>query len=620
MLIVQILNDEPPSPRKLNSRVPRDLETICLKCLQKEPKRRYGTAHELALDLQRHLLGEAISARPVGRLERGWRWCRRNRTVAGLASAAVVSLVLGAGFSTVFAIKAVTQTGLALDRLNDANRARGELAKQAEQLRSRVYAGQILLANLSIINGDTETARQTLSETDPLLRGWEYDRLNWVMDTSLKTLSQGEPPPPLYSFDISPDQSRVVVGRDSGLLEVWDLRSGQQIIAVEAHGAPRGVLDVVFTRDSKRIISAGCEGTVKVWNATDLTLITTLFDFSDVTGDNVDTEIWGLDVSPDDQYLAWSDRRGMIHIWTLTDGHEIRTWQAHDKCVWSVQFSPDAKSIVSASQDGTAKIWKVAEDTEPVVLRGHTSEVDCAMYSPDGSQIATCSDDKTLRFWNATTGELEGTIQAHSDWVRRLSFCHTRPWLATVSRDGTARVWDLEKGTCRMVFRGHTAYVRDVEFWSDGEALANVNETPSVKLVSGGDDGRLKVWDVTQHPEAARLPTFPDWPLGMAVSPNGEFIVVTCSERRLMVFDTASGVISGQIDLASSAVCVVFLPNGDQFAIGDDEGGVTVWNVHNGKLDFELVPLLPPDERIGDKVVTAMAVRPDGKRLVLCHS
>jgi WD40 repeat protein len=83
-----------------------------------------------------------------------------------------------------------------------------------------------------------------------------------------------------------------------------------------------------------------------------------------------------------------------------------------------------------------------------------------------------------------------------------------------------------------------------------------------------------------------------------------------------MVFDTASGLISGQIDLASSAVCVVFLPNGDQFAIGDDEGGVTVWNVHNGKLDFELVPLLPPDERIGDKVVTAMAVRPDGKRLV----
>src|SRR5438093_2423625 len=92
MLLHQVLYDEPRSPRRLNDTIARDLETICLKAMAKEPQRRYGSARELAEDLRRWLRGEPIMARPVGRLERGWRWCRRNPAVASLL--AVVFLVL----------------------------------------------------------------------------------------------------------------------------------------------------------------------------------------------------------------------------------------------------------------------------------------------------------------------------------------------------------------------------------------------------------------------------------------------------------------------------------------------------------------------------------------------
>lgn len=104
--LLQVLEEEPVAPRQLNADVPRDLETIALKCLQKEPHKRYVTAGELADELRRYLHGEPIHARPVSRSERAWRWCRRNPLVAGLASAAAFFLLAGAGVSTYFAFEA----------------------------------------------------------------------------------------------------------------------------------------------------------------------------------------------------------------------------------------------------------------------------------------------------------------------------------------------------------------------------------------------------------------------------------------------------------------------------------------------------------------------------------
>jgi predicted Ser/Thr protein kinase len=130
--LAQVLNDEPVPPSRLQPGIPRDLETICLKCLQKEPRKRYASALELANDLRRFLLGEPIQARPMGRPERAWRWCRRNPVAASLLLTVVLGSAAGMGYLSRLSQSLVRMTALegaaqqteVFDRLNDFYSAR----------------------------------------------------------------------------------------------------------------------------------------------------------------------------------------------------------------------------------------------------------------------------------------------------------------------------------------------------------------------------------------------------------------------------------------------------------------------------------------------------------------
>jgi serine/threonine-protein kinase len=145
MVLQQILNDEPRPPRRLNDKIPRDLETITLKCLAKEPGRRYETAGALAADLRRYLRGEPIQARPVGRLERLWRWSKRNPRVAVLSAAVLLLLTTLAVGATVAAF-VIGQERDAATAARDAEKAAKGRAEQnaaiAEQQRKEATAAK----------------------------------------------------------------------------------------------------------------------------------------------------------------------------------------------------------------------------------------------------------------------------------------------------------------------------------------------------------------------------------------------------------------------------------------------------------------------------------------------
>jgi tetratricopeptide (TPR) repeat protein/tRNA A-37 threonylcarbamoyl transferase component Bud32 len=130
MLLKQVMQDDPVSPRKLDGRVPRDLETICLKCLQKEPARRYPTANAFSEELGRYMAGKPIQARPISALERMGRWCGRNRLVAGSALVAVLCLSFGLVTATVGYVR----TSRALEKSEQSRRMERKAIDEGRKL------------------------------------------------------------------------------------------------------------------------------------------------------------------------------------------------------------------------------------------------------------------------------------------------------------------------------------------------------------------------------------------------------------------------------------------------------------------------------------------------------
>jgi tRNA A-37 threonylcarbamoyl transferase component Bud32 len=172
MMLQQVLHDEPRTPRTVNDRIPRDLETICLKALAKSPARRYATARELADDLRRFLNGEPIKARPVGRLEQAWRWCRRNPALAASLTVATLLLLGGTGVSSYFALAEASQAETARQNERAALTARAEVAQTNAELETTL--GRSLLRPLGL---QTPKPGERVPLTGPEIEAlWELAR------------------------------------------------------------------------------------------------------------------------------------------------------------------------------------------------------------------------------------------------------------------------------------------------------------------------------------------------------------------------------------------------------------------------------------------------------------
>ncbi len=222
MLILQILKDEPPKLRKLNSRVPVELETICLKCLEKDPSRRYDTATALADELQRFLDGKPILARPVRRTERTWRWCKRNPVVAGLSAAVVASLIVGMCVSSYFAISAYQHANTAQQRLYTSLVREAAAIRRARDVgyRSQVWSRLTSARALGTSNLDVFELRQEAVAAMGDFVGLEpIQRDDFTSD--------------ICSIDAS--DNYLAVGLSDGTLSMRRITDGQKISRLEHH-------------------------------------------------------------------------------------------------------------------------------------------------------------------------------------------------------------------------------------------------------------------------------------------------------------------------------------------------------------------------------------------------
>ena len=498
----QVRNSAPSPPSKINPRVPRDLETICLKCLEKDPARRYASAQALADDLGRYLADEPITARPTGALERGWLWCKRNPWLAGAIGTTIAALVAAAVISLVFAAE---QTKAKNQIKGLANSLQSSLKKSeglAGELKTSLKESERRLAALNYERGHTACEK---GEMGPgLLRLAESWRLAVAADnpdwrhTARASLSAWQRhyvgPRAIFSHAgavdyvaFSPDGKTVLTGSRDKTARLWDATTGRPKGAPMTHqGAVRGV---AFSPDGKTVLTGSADSTARLWDAATGRPIGAPMTHQGAVGE--------VAFSPDGKTVLTGSADSTARLWDAATGGPLGPPMTHQGTVLAVAFSPGGKTVLTGSADKTARLWDAATGWPLGTPMTHHGTVLAVAFSPDGKTVLTGSTDKTARLWDAATGRPLALPMTHQNVVLAVAFSPDGKTVLTGSRDKTARLWDAATGRPLALPMTHQNAVDAVAFSPDGKTV-----------LTGGDDDSARLWDA---PRAGPSPS--PWPI-----------------------------------------------------------------------------------------------------------
>jgi eukaryotic-like serine/threonine-protein kinase len=554
----KVLTEEPQRPRALNPSVPRDLETICLKCLKKDPARRYGSAAEFGADLCAYLDGRPIAARPTTGAERTWKWVRRNPVVAGSGLAVAGSLLLGTTVSYLYYLDARTQGALATNRAADAKRdaefAQGEtaraeaaataLADQLKETRRVLDLSKLREAQAAFDRTLARRARDTLAEIAPENRCGVWGILARRFEGSLFTLyghTNG-----VSSVAVSADGSRIVTGSSDHTARVWDARTGQPLLVLDGHKAP--VTSVAVSADGSRIVTGSQDHTARVWDARTGRF---LFELA-LHGGSVGVSVA---VSADGSRIvtAAADINDVLRkdytarVWDGT-GKELLVLQGHERAVNRVILSADGSRVVTGAGD-SVRVWDARTGRSLVELKGRLGGVNSVALSPDGSRIVTGSGGPEARVWDTRTGQVLFELKGHAgserflSHVRDVAYSPDGSRIVTGADDTTARVWDARTGQFLFELKGHEGSVSAVAFTPDG-----------TRVVTGSGDQTARVWDAKTGQPALELDG-PGQTIGLALSADGTRVVTGSEDGTAQVWDAATGALC--FELKGPMVCRV---------------------------------------------------------------
>jgi WD40 repeat protein len=621
----QVRTQEPVPPSRLQPHVPRDLETICLKCLRKEPEQRYASAQALADDCAAFLRGEPIAARPVGTAERLWLWARRRPAAAAAYSLGVFALLIGLGGG---AAVWMWQGAVTAEREQAGLRGQAEAAQhEAETARKKAEAARqetaeanrkldqlatfqvVQLAHRDWLDADVARARQRLQAVEPAQRGWEW---HYVHRLTYPLFEQPAFDAQATAVAYSPDGKYLVAGGQRNGLKILDAASGKELATLVGTALPSGPSAVAYANPVSLSFSARAGRLVALHHRTGLG-VWDVAKNERLPGPELPLMTRGagcLTVHPDGKRVALGYGRSnvfdtRVQFWDLTTGQELPAWKGHKAPVAALAFSSDGQWLTSGSEDRTFKLWD-AEGKDVYTSRTFAQAVSGLAFRHDGKRLVVGTRDGTVILFDVVKREEVRSFNSQSGVVTCVAFSPDGSRVAAGTAEGTILVLDAESGQVAFTLRGHLrtpyATVLQIAFHPKTGQLASV-----------GADGALKVWDAThsQEADAFTLGPVPGGTL-LGTPGHGRRVLFGGLEGQIHLWDVERREKEGVIQFENAQSFRLAAENGagTRLIAVDDNAGWRVWDVATKR------QLLARPGSAGTGVPSA-AVSPDGAWLAI---